>query len=345
MTRPRRPLCGRSVRVLGEGGAASGGDPVLDRRGSDLRVATRLDAVAQAGADARGGVRPERSGGSPVGPRVHRSAHQAGVWRSRFRASVRPGARHRGAGRIGRGLRLAPCAAGNRRPLSGGDTDRRGAGLRRRGHAARLGVPFDLSRRADVPLSRQHRLLRRAGVDRPAGLDLRTVRAPPGADHQPAGAAAPPVGIRDDPPARSRSARIHDRSRGRHRQCQGERPRSAPRRGCQRHRPGRQSDPAPGARPSSGPATSFTSWSARSPPTSSTTSSVAGEPDRSARRRDRPGRCPGTGRSSPSGPGTKNTTATPHIRARSLGSRPSSSCASAATNPAASGYSPTVTAR
>ena len=48
-----------AVRVLDQGRAAAGRRSFIDGRGRDLRAVTRLVAVAEAGADARGRVRPE----------------------------------------------------------------------------------------------------------------------------------------------------------------------------------------------------------------------------------------------------------------------------------------------
>ena len=148
----RRSVRGRSVRLLDERGAAARSDPVFDRRGGDLRVASRLDAVAQARADARGRVWPERSGGGRAGPWLHRCADPAGIRRGRFHPAVRPRAGdrpgRRASGRSRRGLRVAPDPAVDRRPVSGCLADHCGACLRWRRHAARLWLPCRVPGRA-----------------------------------------------------------------------------------------------------------------------------------------------------------------------------------------------------
>ena len=59
----------------------------------------------------------------------------------------------------------------------------------------------------------QHRVLRGAAVDDPAGHDVRAARPAPGRDDRRAGAAAAAGRVGDDPPARRRGARVPGRRR------------------------------------------------------------------------------------------------------------------------------------
>ena len=130
------------------------------RRG-DLRAAAQLDAATEAGARARGRVGPQRPGRRPARARADRVHQHARLRPRRRAAAARPPARHRArgrrAGRLARRAGVPARAARDRGPVPGRVAGDRRARVRRRRHAARLGLPRRLPRRARARLGRDPR--------------------------------------------------------------------------------------------------------------------------------------------------------------------------------------------